>query len=90
MPVVWFGIIRLTNQLEMIRIVMGGRHSQVDARMLNSIGKHTGDLSVLLGGWDLRTNPHREKWHPIVVAVEVAIQFVNETGRFEEETREGS
>lgn len=55
------------------------------AKMQSAVQKRTGDLSFLLGGWDPRTNPDREKWHPDLAAVGAAIQFVKETDRFEEE-----
>ena len=58
------------------------------ARMLNSIGKHTGDLSTLLGGWDPRIVPDKGKWHPDQTAVGATIQYVKDTGRFEQEAQE--
>lgn len=58
------------------------------AKMLSAVGKHTGDLSFQLEGWDPRMNPDREKSYPDLAAVGAAIQFVKDTGRFEEETAE--
>lgn len=44
------------------------------AKMFTSAQVCTGDLSLLLGGWDPRTTPDRKKWQPNMTAVGAAIQ----------------
>lgn len=64
------------------------RWSDERAQMFKAMEKRTGDLSLLLEGWDPRTCPNRERWQPDRAAVGAAIQFVRDTGRFEEEAPE--
>lgn len=71
-------------------LLRGPRWTTERAKVLSAAGKHTGDLSFLLGGWDPRSDPNKEKWHPNPAAVGAAIQFVSDTGRFEEEALGGS
>lgn len=56
--------------------------------MWRAAGKQSGDLSFLLGGWDPQTQANKSKWQPDMAAVNAAIQFVKDTGRFEEEEQE--
>lgn len=58
--------------------------------MFSEVEKRTGNLSVLPGGWEPRVCPDKSKWRPELAAVGAAIQFIKDTGRFEEEAREGS
>lgn len=60
------------------------------AEMLKTVRKHAGNLSFLLGGWDPWACPDRGKWQPNLAAVGAVIQFVSNTGRFEEEASEKS
>lgn len=60
------------------------------ARMFSTLERRSGDLSFLLGGWDPQACRDRQKWQPNLAAVGAVIQFVKDTGRFEEEATEGS
>lgn len=55
--------------------------------MFSAMERCTGDLSLLLGGWDPQACSDREKWQPDRAAGGAANRFVEETGRFAEETR---
>lgn len=63
------------------------RWSTERAKMFNSVERCSGDLSLLLGGWEPQSCSDRGKWQPNLALVGAAIQFVKDTGRFEEETQ---